>query len=204
MSISIDAIERGARAIAESYGHDPDADAPRLVMCTSDNQPVPYWQVYEEQALACLLASRDAGSQLVAVSGETRMVHDPFLGKDVQISDRLVDRLRGRYATGPTMPNGEPEFGWREFPVPPIQQQAAEVIERLANTLEKCAGALAATADEKDIVRFTGKWKSLGIATVSTLLNEADAALELRAAQPLANNLTGDAADSAGHCPQKP
>jgi len=63
---------------------------------------------------------------------ETRTVHDPFLDKDVEISDRLTDRLRGKYASGPTMPNGEPEFGWREFPVPAIQKQAADEIDRLA------------------------------------------------------------------------
>jgi hypothetical protein len=62
---------------------------------------------------------------------ETRTVHDPFIGKDVQVSDRLVDRLRGKYAQGPTMPNGEPEFGWRHFPTSPIQQEAASEIERL-------------------------------------------------------------------------
>ena len=60
-----------------------------------------------------------------------RTVFDPFLNKDVQVSDRLVDRLRGRYACGPTMPNGEPEFGWREFQTSPIQHEAAAEIERL-------------------------------------------------------------------------
>lgn len=62
---------------------------------------------------------------------ETRTVHDPFLGKDVQVSDRLVDRLRGRYASGPHLPNGNPEFGWRQFQAPPIQHEAAAVIEDL-------------------------------------------------------------------------
>lgn len=62
---------------------------------------------------------------------ETRTVHDPFFGKDVQISDRLVDRLRGRYASGPHLPNGNPEFGWRQFQAPPIQHEAAAVIEGL-------------------------------------------------------------------------
>jgi hypothetical protein len=62
---------------------------------------------------------------------DTRTVHDPFLGKDVQVSDRLVDRLRGRYASGPHLPNGNPEFGWRQFQAPPIQHEAAAEIERL-------------------------------------------------------------------------
>lgn len=59
---------------------------------------------------------------------ETRTIHDPFHGKDVAISDRLTDRLRGKYAVGPTLPNGEPEFGWQQVP---IQIEAAAEIERL-------------------------------------------------------------------------
>jgi hypothetical protein len=62
-------------------------------------------------------------------------VHDPFEGKDVQISNRLVDRLRGKYASGPHLPNGNPEFGWRQFQAPPIQHEAAERIERLESML---------------------------------------------------------------------
>lgn len=69
---------------------------------------------------------------------ETRTIRDPFLGKDVQISDNLVDRLRGKYANGPTMPNGEPEFGWRQFPTPPIQIAAADEIDRLRADLDLC------------------------------------------------------------------
>lgn len=61
----------------------------------------------------------------------TRTVHDPFHSKDVQISDRLTDRLRGKYASGPHLPNGNPEFGWRQFQSPPIQHEAAERIEKL-------------------------------------------------------------------------
>lgn len=66
---------------------------------------------------------------------ETRTVHDPFHGKDVQISDRLVDRLRGKYACGPMMANGEPEFGWRETPKIPIQIDAANRIDELEEAL---------------------------------------------------------------------
>jgi hypothetical protein len=62
---------------------------------------------------------------------KTRTVHDPFLDKDVQVSDRLVDRLRGKYASGPHLPNGNPEFGWRQFQAPPIQHEAADEIESL-------------------------------------------------------------------------
>jgi hypothetical protein len=60
----------------------------------------------------------------------TRAVHDPFLNKTVEVSDNLTDRLRGRYAVGPTLPNGEPEFGWQQHPAPPIQHEAAAEIER--------------------------------------------------------------------------
>jgi hypothetical protein len=70
-------------------------------------------------------------TQEAAALIESRTVHDPFLGKDVEISNRLIDRLRGRYATGPIMPNGESEFGWREFPTPPIQHEAADLITAL-------------------------------------------------------------------------
>jgi hypothetical protein len=65
------------------------------------------------------------------IASETRTVHDPFLRKDVEISNRLVDRLRGKYASGPHLPNGKPEFGWRQFEAPPIQHEAAAEIERL-------------------------------------------------------------------------
>jgi hypothetical protein len=63
------------------------------------------------------------------------VIKDPFTGKDVQISDNLVDRLRGKYAVGPTLPNGEPEFGWRYHETPPIQHEAADLIERLERAL---------------------------------------------------------------------
>jgi len=66
-----------------------------------------------------------------------REIHDPFLNKKVQISNKLTDRLRGKYASGPTMENGEPEFGWRHFTTPPIQHEAAAVIEELTKRLSK-------------------------------------------------------------------
>jgi hypothetical protein len=67
-----------------------------------------------------------------AIAGrETHIVHDPFLKRDVEVSSKLTDRLRGKYASGPTMPNGEPEFGWRQFETPPIQHEAADAIDSL-------------------------------------------------------------------------
>lgn len=62
---------------------------------------------------------------------ETRTVHDPFIGVDVEVSCKLIDRLRGKYAVGPHLPNGNPEFGWRQFQAPPIQHEAADKIEAL-------------------------------------------------------------------------
>ena len=73
---------------------------------------------------------------------KTRTVHDPFLNQDVQVSDRLTDRLRGRYASGPTMANGEPEFGWREFPTPPVQHEAAKALDALEFDLRETLKAV--------------------------------------------------------------
>lgn len=69
---------------------------------------------------------------------ETRTVHDPFLGKDVEVSNNLVDRLRGKYAVGPMQPNGEPEFGWRQLETSPVQHEAAAEIEKLRADLNLC------------------------------------------------------------------
>lgn len=82
---------------------------------------------------------------------ETQTVHDPFIGKDVQISDRLVDRLRGRYAMGPHLPNGKPEFGWRQFQASPIQHEAADRIEALEAALRVVARELPHLGDGADI-----------------------------------------------------
>ena len=78
----------------------------------------------------------------------TRTVHDPFHGKDVQISNRLVDRLRGKYANGPHLPNGNPEFGWRQFQSPPIQHEAADCIDALEGELSVARLQIALIADE--------------------------------------------------------
>ena len=47
------------------------------------------------------------------------------------VSCQITDRLRGKYAVGPHLPNGNPEFGWRQFEAPPIQHEAADLIEML-------------------------------------------------------------------------
>ncbi len=67
---------------------------------------------------------------------ETHTIHDPFLKQDVEVSSKLTDRLRGKYACGPIMPNGEPEFGWRQFETPPVQHEAATALEAQAKEIE--------------------------------------------------------------------
>jgi hypothetical protein len=79
---------------------------------------------------------------------ETRTVYDPFHEQDVQVSNRLVDRLRGIYACGPHLPNGNPEFGWRQFQSPPIQHEAADRIEALEAELAKLRTALSKAKGE--------------------------------------------------------
>ncbi len=78
-----------------------------------------------------------AHQDVAGLVGETRTVHDPFLQKDVQVSSNLIDRLRGKYACGPIMENGEPEFGWREFQTAPIQHEAADRLEYLSQALRE-------------------------------------------------------------------
>jgi hypothetical protein len=65
------------------------------------------------------------------IVAESYFLDDPFTGERVEIHSRLTDRLRGRYANGPILPNGEPEFGWRQMPTVSIQIEAANEIERL-------------------------------------------------------------------------
>ena len=55
-------------------------------------------------------------------------------------TDDIVWRLRGRYGMGTKLPNGHPEFGYRQFEVPPIQLEAADEIERLRAGLRIIAG----------------------------------------------------------------
>lgn len=104
---------------------------------------------------------------------ETRTVHDPFAGKDVRISNRLVDRLRGKYASGPHLPNGNPEFGWRQFESPPIQHEAAKRIEELEAALREARGMLRGCGfDEPDVDQeIIDSWNR-GLAKIDTALGE--------------------------------
>ena len=54
----------------------------------------------------------------------------------------IVDRLRGRYPCGPRLPNGEPEFGWREFDP-----------DALAHLLKKPSAIMSEAADEIERLR---------------------------------------------------
>lgn len=65
------------------------------------------------------------------MKAETREIYDPFMKKMAVITDKLTDRLRGKYAVGPIMDNGEPEFGWNQYPTVSIQLEAADRIEAL-------------------------------------------------------------------------
>lgn len=40
------------------------------------------------------------------------------------VPNKISERLRGRYAVGPRLPNGEPEFGFREFKMEPCDKCA--------------------------------------------------------------------------------
>lgn len=79
---------------------------------------------------------------------DARTIFDPFLGKDVVIVDRLTDRLRGNYACGPHLPNGRPEFGFRQFQAPPIQHEAAVVLDLLVAALRKITDLVDSEADD--------------------------------------------------------
>lgn len=90
---------------------------------------------------------------------ETREIVDPFDGKTVSINNDLtvsinndlVRRLRGQYAVGPTLPNGEPEFGWRTFGEPSaINLEAATEIERLRALLWKLRSTAALLAQNAE------------------------------------------------------
>jgi hypothetical protein len=72
--------------------------------------------------------------------------------------DKLVNRLRGKYAIGPHLPNGEPEFGWRQFESPPIQHEAAEEIERLRDLIERF---WAGTVTEKELYEARNEERDL-------------------------------------------
>ena len=62
----------------------------------------------------------------------------------------LIERLRGEYAMGPHLPNGSPEFGFRQFETTSICKEAVAEIERqaarIAELETKMIGVMAALA----------------------------------------------------------
>lgn len=70
------------------------------------------------------------------MKNQTREIVDPFTNKTVSISHNLTDRLRGKYACGPTMANGESEFGWQQYDTPSVQHEAADIIDAQNKVLE--------------------------------------------------------------------
>jgi len=50
-------VERVAKALCETDGHYPYWDAPTSVICGPNNEVLPWWRAYEEQARAALAAA---------------------------------------------------------------------------------------------------------------------------------------------------
>lgn len=66
----------------------------------------------------------------------------------------LANRLRGKYAKGPILPNGEPEFGYRLFTTmpdgsafPAIHFEAADAIDALLTARQEAEAQLAAARE---------------------------------------------------------
>lgn len=65
--------------------------------------------------------------------------------------DALAHRLTGHYPIGPIGPDGQPEFGFREFPTAPIFHEASAALRQLLT--ERRALRAKAEALEKAIVK---------------------------------------------------
>lgn len=79
------AIENAARAIATSYGEDADDYASLLDICGPNNEAVPVWAKYVEQAKAAL--SIDLGDMTLAPKEPTTTMLSA--GRDAWIVDDL-------------------------------------------------------------------------------------------------------------------
>lgn len=71
----------------------------------------------------------------------------------------LSNRLRGRYAVGPIMANGEPEFGYRVFetmpdgkPFPMIHGEAADAVDALLDEVERLRGLVTEISEHPRLV----------------------------------------------------
>lgn len=87
-------------------------------------------------------------------------IREPEISEEtVKAARDLSNRLRGRYAVGPIMPNGEPEFGYRQFDkmpdgkvLPAIHGEAADMIDAILN-LAPVGGRRAVSASDRAFVR---------------------------------------------------
>jgi hypothetical protein len=71
-------VERVARVICSSHGFDPDDDAPLHVVCGPNNETLPFWRAYDEQAEAALAEA----FRWLPISGEPDTSKAPWDGKD--------------------------------------------------------------------------------------------------------------------------
>lgn len=85
----------------------------------------------------------------------------------------IVKRLRGQYEMGPHLPNGQPEFGIRQFETTPINREAADYIENLRAQLELA---------DKVMGRDEAAWRGLYDRAVLDILDLRKEVNELKAA----------------------
>lgn len=99
----------------------------------------------DERFLNAIKAARERFFELYKpTSASSKPPEDGCSVSDAMRGD-IVDRLRGKYPIGPVLPNGQPEFGWRQHdglltkygivPAPPIMEEAAKEIEGLRQQL---------------------------------------------------------------------
>ena len=96
MTLSPTALEEAAKAIAASYGEDPDDYASLLDICGPNNEPLLTWQKYAEQSTAAITA-------YLAQAGKEGWVMVPrtlsnaevnlALGRDADVFSRAARQL---------------------------------------------------------------------------------------------------------------
>lgn len=84
-------IEAAARAIADSYGEDPNEFAPLSQMTTADGYAVQWWCVFEEQANGF---SRLTAADVLAIRAST--LGSRRLGKQYGVDKMTIKRVRRR------------------------------------------------------------------------------------------------------------
>lgn len=77
------------------------------------------------------------------------------------MTDFLTQRLRAQYPVGPTLANGQPEFGFRDMSGPietvfptKLQIEAAAEIERLQGALLAIKGRINGVFDDPNLVLY--------------------------------------------------